>query len=196
MTFKMARNNENGSGHIVPVYLFMSIFKHSCWYKYFHIFSVRTYNMANYQMGVKTLQVPMTLFKENREKLIGELKKVQRLDTKAVVLLQGGDNISLYDTDVDYVFRQVSTLCYCRSTGDCLYFTFWYHTWLTFLTWFNLSTIWYCLDPPLLRTGIVIRQRLFERNMFFNNPNLWGSLSMSRWWALNVKEEARADPES
>lgn len=64
--------------------------------------------MASYQMGVNTLKVPMTLFKENRAKLIGELKKVQRLDAKAVVLLQGGDNISLYDTDVDYVFRQVS----------------------------------------------------------------------------------------
>lgn len=92
-------------------------FIYSCRYLNIHvgfsncIFSVRSYNMANYQMGVKTLQVPMTLFKENREKLIGELKKVQRLDTKAVVLLQGGDNISLYDTDVDYVFRQVSTFC-------------------------------------------------------------------------------------
>ena len=61
-------------------------------------------------MGTKTHQVPMTLFSENRAKLVAELKKNQRLDNKAVVLLQGGDNISLYDTDVDYVFRQVSNL--------------------------------------------------------------------------------------
>lgn len=67
--------------------------------------------MASFHMGSHTHKVPMTLFKENRAKLIVELQKVQRLDTKAVVLLQGGDNVSLYDTDVDYVFRQVSDLC-------------------------------------------------------------------------------------
>lgn len=61
-------------------------------------------------MGTKTHQVPMTLFSENRSKLVAELKKNQRLDNKAVVLLQGGDNISLYDTDIDYLFRQVSNL--------------------------------------------------------------------------------------
>lgn len=65
---------------------------------------------AHYKMGTKTHQVPMTLFSENRSKLVAELKKNQRLDNKAVVLLQGGDNMSLYDTDVDYVFRQVSSL--------------------------------------------------------------------------------------
>lgn len=64
--------------------------------------------MAKYQMGAHTHPIPMTLFKGNREKVMGELRKVDRLDDKAIVLLQGGDNISLYDTDVDYVFRQVS----------------------------------------------------------------------------------------
>ncbi|XP_063698867.1 xaa-Pro dipeptidase [Culicoides brevitarsis] len=68
--------------------------------------------MASYQMGKHTLKVPMTLFKENRAKLIGELKKVNRLDNKALVLLEGGDSLSLYDTDVDYVFRQESFFNY------------------------------------------------------------------------------------
>lgn len=59
-------------------------------------------------MGSKTLSIPMTLFRENRLKVATALKNAPRVDDKAVVFVAGGDNISLYDTDVDYVFRQVS----------------------------------------------------------------------------------------
>ncbi|EDS44757.1 xaa-pro dipeptidase [Culex quinquefasciatus] len=63
--------------------------------------------MACYQMGPNTHSIPMTLFRENRDRVMAELRKVPALEGKqALVVLQGGDNISLYDTDVDYVFRQ------------------------------------------------------------------------------------------
>lgn len=60
-------------------------------------------------MGNKSLPIPMTLFRENRIKVATALKNVPRVNDKAVVFLAGGDNISLYDTDVDFVFRQVSS---------------------------------------------------------------------------------------
>ena len=64
--------------------------------------------MVFYSMGHQTLEIPMSLFKENRTKVINELRKDERLaGKKAMILLEGGDNISFYDTDVDYVFRQV-----------------------------------------------------------------------------------------
>lgn len=63
---------------------------------------------SKFQLGEHTLAIPMTLYKENRERVAAELNKVNRLDDKAVLLLQGGDSINHYDTDVEYVFRQVS----------------------------------------------------------------------------------------
>ncbi|XP_039436388.1 xaa-Pro dipeptidase [Culex pipiens pallens] len=69
--------------------------------------------MACYQMGPNTHSIPMTLFRENRDRVMAELRKVPALEGKqALVVLQGGDNISLYDTDVDYVFRQESYFTY------------------------------------------------------------------------------------
>lgn len=65
--------------------------------------------MAKFQMGPKTLAVPMSMFKDNRSKLVTALKGANSNGVaNSIVLLEGGDNISLYDTDVDYVFRQVS----------------------------------------------------------------------------------------
>lgn len=68
--------------------------------------------MPVYQMGPNTLAVPMSLFRDNRIKLIEELKKQTGIDDKTYVLLQGGDDISVYDTDVQYVFRQESYFNY------------------------------------------------------------------------------------
>ncbi|XP_055538050.1 xaa-Pro dipeptidase isoform X1 [Wyeomyia smithii] len=68
--------------------------------------------MACYRMGPETHAIPMTLFRENREKVIAELRKGRTFSGRALILLQGGDNISLYDTDVDYVFRQESYFTY------------------------------------------------------------------------------------
>lgn len=68
--------------------------------------------MAVFQMGAHTHAVPMSLFRENRERVCAELRKVRTFEPRALIVLQGGDNISLYDTDVDYVFRQESYFTY------------------------------------------------------------------------------------
>ncbi|KXJ72561.1 hypothetical protein RP20_CCG017740 [Aedes albopictus] len=78
---------------------------------------------AAFWMGAQTLPIPMTMFRENREKVIGELRKVRTFDGTALIVLQGGDNISHYDTDVDYVFRQVSSDC--TSDSNCNDNDFW-----------------------------------------------------------------------
>lgn len=51
------------------------------------------------------MAVSTELFKLNRERLCKRLSEV--LNTDVYVLLQGGSNLSHYNTDVDYVFRQV-----------------------------------------------------------------------------------------
>lgn len=64
--------------------------------------------MSFYQMGPETMAVPMGMFKENRTKVCDAMQSSTTLDS--VILLEGGDNISWYDTDVDYQFKQVSVL--------------------------------------------------------------------------------------
>lgn len=62
-----------------------------------------TVTMATaWTMGPGTLEVPLSLFENNRKRLASQLKSGQ------IVVLQGGDAINHYDTDVEYVFRQVS----------------------------------------------------------------------------------------
>nr|BAN21025.1 xaa-pro dipeptidase pepd/pepq [Riptortus pedestris] len=58
---------------------------------------------SSYQMGNSTLEVPITLFAENRNRLLAELKKVT---PKSIVFLQGGVAINHYNTDTEYPFRQ------------------------------------------------------------------------------------------
>jgi len=57
-------------------------------------------------MGPNTHSIPVSMFKENRERVIAALKQQDDVSDNAYVLLQGGDSINLYNTDVDYVFRQ------------------------------------------------------------------------------------------
>lgn len=55
-------------------------------------------------MGPHTFAVPVELFALNRKRLVDGLRQQQAED--AVVLLQGGDEVSFYDTDITYnVFR-------------------------------------------------------------------------------------------
>lgn len=65
--------------------------------------SVKTINM-----GPNTHGVPVSMFKENRERVCAALLKHPGVSTESLVVLQGGDSLPLYNTDVDYVFRQVS----------------------------------------------------------------------------------------
>lgn len=55
-------------------------------------------------MGPHTKGVPLELFLENRSRLV---KQIQEKNKDSLVLLQGGNEISFYDTDTSYLFRQV-----------------------------------------------------------------------------------------
>ncbi|XP_059045139.1 xaa-Pro dipeptidase [Achroia grisella] len=59
-----------------------------------------TATTVTWSMGPGTYEVPLSLFATNRQRLAEKLQPGQ------VVLLQGGDSINHYDTDVEYVFRQ------------------------------------------------------------------------------------------
>ena len=63
-------------------------------------------------MGPGTLEVPLAMFAENRRRLASQLPS----DT--IVVMQGGDDIPFYETDTQYLFRQVrlffiKTFRYC-----------------------------------------------------------------------------------
>ncbi|KAM3961517.1 dipeptidase C [Aphomia sociella] len=67
-----------------------------------------------WSMGPGTYEVPLSLFATNRQRLADKLVSGQ------IVLLQGGDNINHYDTDVEYVFRQeayFTWVCGVREPG-------------------------------------------------------------------------------
>ncbi|KAJ0176056.1 hypothetical protein K1T71_008230 [Dendrolimus kikuchii] len=69
---------------------------------------------ATWSMGPGTLEVPMSLFTKNRRRLADCLQQGQ------VVILQGGDDVSHYDTDIHYVFRQeayFTWVCGVREPG-------------------------------------------------------------------------------
>ncbi|XP_013194962.1 xaa-Pro dipeptidase [Amyelois transitella] len=69
---------------------------------------------ATWSMGPGTLEVPLSLFATNRERLAEKLKPGQ------IVVLQGGDSLNHYDTDVEYVFRQeayFTWVCGVREPG-------------------------------------------------------------------------------
>ncbi|CAH0625532.1 unnamed protein product [Chrysodeixis includens] len=74
-----------------------------------------TANMAStWSMGPGTLEIPLSLFAKNRNRLAEKLKSGQ------VVVLQGGDSLPHYDTDVEYVFRQeayFTWVCGVRDPG-------------------------------------------------------------------------------
>lgn len=61
--------------------------------------------MASFQMGPETLRIPMEMFKENRAKVCNAMAPVS--PKNSVILLEGGSDVSWYDTDVDHVFKQV-----------------------------------------------------------------------------------------
>lgn len=64
---------------------------------------------ATLDMGPGTLAVPLSLFHGNRLRVRAALKAIPNVgDDSAFILLQGGDSINLYNTDVEYNFRQVS----------------------------------------------------------------------------------------
>ncbi|XP_046649201.1 xaa-Pro dipeptidase-like isoform X1 [Daphnia pulicaria] len=61
-----------------------------------------------FSQGEGTMQVPMDLFAVNRDRLCKSLRQLPKLQKNSVVVLQGGQGIPRYCTDVEYVFRQES----------------------------------------------------------------------------------------
>lgn len=68
--------------------------------------------MAQFQMNERTYAVPMTLFRNNREKVCQVLRKLPDIPELAFVLMKGGVDINFNDTDVTYLFRQESFFQY------------------------------------------------------------------------------------
>jgi hypothetical protein len=50
----------------------------------------------------------MSMFADNRARLLARLRKLAGVTGSSVVLLQGGDTHNVYCTDAEDVFRQVS----------------------------------------------------------------------------------------
>lgn len=67
-------------------------------------------NEATIDMGPGTHAISLKLFRGNRLRVCQALRDIPNLnDGKTFILLQGGDSVSLYNTDVEYAnFRQVS----------------------------------------------------------------------------------------
>ncbi|XP_065332499.1 xaa-Pro dipeptidase [Cloeon dipterum] len=61
-----------------------------------------------YEKGQHTLAVPMSMFADNRTRLLQRLRQVAGVTGESVVLLQGGDTQNVYCTDAEDVFRQES----------------------------------------------------------------------------------------
>jgi len=64
-----------------------------------------------FSMGLNTLKVPVSLFAENRQRLVAKLKSLQEVPENAVVLLQGGGDQGVCEgdsSDVGPIFRQES----------------------------------------------------------------------------------------
>lgn len=71
-------------------------------------------------MGDHTYAVPLALFKTNRNRLVKALEADHK---NSIVLLEGGDEVSFYDTDITYnVFRQVRNSCIHRRSLWMYYF--------------------------------------------------------------------------
>eukprot|EP00434_Breviolum_minutum_P002366 symbB.v1.2.002090.t1/scaffold109.1/size325261/8 len=64
-----------------------------------------------FSMGEGTLQVPMAMHAAHRKKLC-EVLRAKGLASDAVILLQGGEEISVYDTDTNWDFKQESNFQY------------------------------------------------------------------------------------
>ncbi|CAG9855519.1 unnamed protein product [Phyllotreta striolata] len=67
--------------------------------------NIQTNETEKLWLGPHTFHIPPELFQLNRKRLVEELRKVCG---NSVVLLQGGSELPIYDTDINYIFRQES----------------------------------------------------------------------------------------
>ncbi|XP_029165515.1 xaa-Pro dipeptidase isoform X1 [Nylanderia fulva] len=67
----------------------------------------------------ETLKVPMSLFRDNRQRLISRLRAKNEVSAAgAFVLLQGGVDVPFNDTDVNWPFRQESFFQWCFAVEE------------------------------------------------------------------------------
>jgi Xaa-Pro dipeptidase len=64
--------------------------------------------IPTYHLGANTLQIPMTLHKLNRERLVQRLRLNSELKPKSFVLLQAGTTLFRGSSDTEILFRQES----------------------------------------------------------------------------------------
>ena len=62
----------------------------------------------------------MTLFAENRERLLSRLRENPKLKDCSYVLLQGGEEVPFNDTDISWPFRQVRHVMYTYIHGHII----------------------------------------------------------------------------
>lgn len=75
-------------------------------------------SQQHYSQGLETYRVPMTLYAENREKLVRSLSTKENC---GIILLEGGKQETRHDTDHEPIFRQESYFHYLFGTNqpDC-----------------------------------------------------------------------------
>lgn len=77
-------------------------------------------NNGEISMGPNTLAIPLSLFRDNRQRVCAALRTTKQTTAGTIILLQGGDTINFYDTDTDYVFRQVNNYALPSLSGSLM----------------------------------------------------------------------------
>ena len=74
---------------------------------------------SHFQRGDHTLKVPMSLFQNNRKRLVARIKAKSEVPAAGrFVILQGGVEISFNDTDINWPFRQESFFQWCFGVEE------------------------------------------------------------------------------
>ncbi|XP_017767587.1 PREDICTED: xaa-Pro dipeptidase [Eufriesea mexicana] len=72
-----------------------------------------------FQRGNSTLKVPMSLFRNNRKRLVARVKAHAKVPaTGTFIILQGGVEIPFNDTDISWPFRQESFFQWCFGVEE------------------------------------------------------------------------------
>eukprot|EP00419_Tripos_fusus_P047217 CAMPEP_0172828296 /NCGR_PEP_ID=MMETSP1075-20121228/20748_1 /TAXON_ID=2916 /ORGANISM="Ceratium fusus, Strain PA161109" /LENGTH=521 /DNA_ID=CAMNT_0013670273 /DNA_START=26 /DNA_END=1591 /DNA_ORIENTATION=- len=67
---------------------------------------------AYFSAGGGTLQVPMSMHRENREKLLAAFRRRSEVPQDTAIFMHGGSELPVYDTDTNFDFRQESNFQY------------------------------------------------------------------------------------
>ncbi|XP_028142452.1 xaa-Pro dipeptidase isoform X2 [Diabrotica virgifera virgifera] len=72
-------------------------------------------HVGKLSMGAHTFEIPPILYETNRKRLVERLKKDI---ANSVVVLQGGSEVSIYDSDTTYLFRQEAYFNWCFGVAE------------------------------------------------------------------------------